>query len=137
MQSGRLRNFSIPRLELQTAFFAVRLREQMVKENEIKINSCSFGQNQLQFCSVNSSRRQQQVLVANRLAEILDKTDVSQWSHVCAINKPAEIGIRAINIEGFNRNEWLTGPAWLNRPKSERPERVNLGFASDEENIPS
>ena len=77
------------------------------------------------------------VLVANRVAEILDTTDVSQWKHVSGINNPADIGTRAINIEELKRSEWLTGPAWLKRPESEWPEQVNLILASDEENIPS
>ena len=38
-----MRHLSIPRLELQTALMAVRLKEQIVKEHEMKINSCSFG----------------------------------------------------------------------------------------------
>ena len=52
-------------------------------------------------------------------------------------DNPVDIGTRAINIEELKRNEWLNGPAWLKRTKSEWPEQVNLVFASDEENIPS
>ena len=77
------------------------------------------------------------MFVANRVAEILDTTDVSQWKHVSGINNPADIGTRAINIEELKRSEWLTGPVWLKRPESEWPEQVNLIIASDEENIPS
>ena len=75
--------------------------------------------------------------MANRVAEILDTTDVSQWKHVSGINNPADIGTRAIKIEEFERIEWLTRPVWLKRPKIEWPEQVNLIFASDEENTPS
>ena len=39
------------------------------------------------------------MFAANRVAEILDTTDVSQWKHVSCINNPADIGTRAINIE--------------------------------------
>ena len=77
------------------------------------------------------------MLVANRVAEILDTTDVSQWKHVSGINNPVDIGTRAINIEELKISECLTGPARLKRPESERPEQVNLIFASDEENITS
>ena len=37
-----MRHLLIPRLELQAAVMAVRLKEQIVKEHEKKINSCSF-----------------------------------------------------------------------------------------------
>ena len=76
------------------------------------------------------------MFVANRVAEILDTTNVSQWKHVSGINKPEDNGHKAINIEVLKRSEWLTGPALSTRPESEWPEQVNLIFASDEENIP-
>ena len=84
---------------------------------------------------LHSSHRKQQVFVANRVAEILDTTNVSQWKHVSDINNTADFGTRAINIEELKRSEWLTGPAGLKRPESEWPEQVNIIFASDEENI--
>ena len=37
-----IRHLSIPRFELQAAVMAVSLKEQIVKEHEMKINSCSF-----------------------------------------------------------------------------------------------
>ena len=86
---------------------------------------------------MHSSHRKQQVFVANRVADILDKTNVTQWRHVSGTNKPADFGTRAINIKELRRSEWLTGLAWLKRPPSEWPEQVNLFFASDEESIPS
>ena len=133
-----MRHLSLPRLELQAAVMAVRLKEQIVKEHEVEINSCSFWSDSTAVLQwIHSSQRKQQVFVANRVAEILDRTDVSQWKHVSGIINPADIGTRAINIEELKRSEWLTGPAWLKRPESEWPEQVDLIFASDEENIPS
>ena len=133
-----MRHLSVPRLELQAAVMAVRLKEQIVKEHEMKINSCSFWSDSTTVLQwIHSSHRKQQVFVANRVVEILDTTDISQWKHVSGINNPADIGNRAINIEELKRSEWLTGPAWLKRPEKEWPEQVNLNFASDEENIPS
>ena len=128
----------IPRPELQAAVKAVRLKEQIVKEHEMKINSCSFWSDSTTVLQwIQSSHRKHQVFVANRVAEILDTNDVSQWKHVSIINNPADIGTRAINIEELKRSEWLTGPAWLKQPENEWPKQVNLIFASDEENIPS
>ena len=37
-----MRNLSVPQLELQSIVMAGRLKEQIVKENKIKMNSCSF-----------------------------------------------------------------------------------------------
>ena len=81
MQSGTDGAFSIPRLELQSAIMAVRLKQHMITEKEMKINSCSFQSestkalNWMHSCAYSK----QQVFVANQIAEILiDKTDVSQ-----------------------------------------------------------
>ena len=131
-----MRHLSIPRLELQAAVMAVRLKGQIVKEHETKIHSCNFwsaSTTVLQW--IHSSYRKQQVFVANRVAEILDTTNVSQSNHVSGINNPADIGTRAINVDEVRRSEWLTGPVWLKQPESEWPEQVNLTFASDEKMV--
>ena len=130
-----MRNLSIPRLELQAAVMAVRLKEQIVKEHEAKIHNCNFGTYSTTVLQwIFSSHRKQQEFVANRVAEIFDTTDDSQWNHVSGNNNPADIGTRAINVDKLKRSEWLTGPAWLKQRENEWPEQVNLTFASDEQN---
>ena len=77
-----MRHLSIPRLELQAAVMAVRLRNQIVKEHEMKISSCSFWSDSTTVLQwIHSSHRKQQVFVANRVAEILDTTaeETCQW----------------------------------------------------------
>ena len=132
-----MRHLSIPRLELQAALMAVRLKEHIVKEHETKIHICNFWSDSTTVLQwIHSSHRKQQVFVANRVPEILDTTNVSQWKHVSGINNPADIGTRAFSVEELKKSEWLTGPAWLKQPENEWPEQVNLVFAADEENIP-
>ena len=107
-----MRHHSIPRLELQAAVMAVRLREQIVKEQELKIHSFdSWTDYTTVLQSIHSSHRKQHVFVANRVAEIMDTINVSQWNHVSVINNPADIGTRAINVDKFKKSERLTGPA--------------------------
>ena len=112
-----MRHLLKPLLELQAAVMAVRLKKQVVKEHKMKKNSCSFWSDSTTVLQwIHSSHRKQEVFVANQVAEILDRTDISQWKHVSGINNTTDIGTRAINIEELKRSEWLTGPAWLNRP---------------------
>ena len=130
-----MRHLSIPRLELQAAVMAVRLKEQIVKEHETKIHSCNFWSDSTTVLQrIHCSHRKQLVFVASRVAEILDTTKVSQWNHVSGINNPADIGTRAINVDALKRNEWLTGPASLKQRENDWPKQVNLTFASDEQN---
>ena len=130
-----MRHLFIPRLELQAAVMAVRLKEQIVKEHETKIHS--FGQTPLLFCNGLIAPTVSNRCLLNRVqqsAEILDTTNVSQWNHVSGINNPADIGTRAINVDELKRSEWLTGPAWLKQRENEWPEQVALTSASDEQN---
>ena len=62
---------------------------------------------------INSFHRKQQVFVANREAEILDKVDASQSKLVSSINRPADIGMRDVNNEEIKGNEWLNETACL------------------------
>ena len=57
------RHLSIPRLELQAAVMARRLKEQIVKEHEKKINSCSYWSDSTTVLQwIHSSHRKQQGL---------------------------------------------------------------------------
>ena len=130
-----MRHLSIPRLELQAAVMAARLKEQIVKEHESKVHSCNFWTDSTTVLQwIHSSHRKQQVFVANKVAEILDTTKVSQWNHVSGINNPADIGTRAINVDELKRSEWLTESAWLKQRENEWPEQLNLTFVSDDQN---
>ena len=130
-----MRHLFIPRLELQAAVMAVRLKEQIVKEHESKTHRCNFwtdSTTSLQW--IENSRRKQQVSVANRVAEFLDTTNVSLWNNVSGINNPADIRTRAINVDELRRSKWLSGPGWLGLPETEWPEQLVLLFASEEQN---
>ena len=90
---GPMPRASIPCLELEAAVKAVRLKEQTFKEHKSEIQTFKFWTDSstvLQW--IHSSHRKQQVLVANRVAEILDTIEVTQWNHKSGINNPADIG---------------------------------------------
>ena len=107
----------IPRLELQAAVMALRLKKTIVKEHESKIRSCNLCTDTTTVLQwIHSSHRKQQVFVAKRVAETLDAADVSESNHVIGINNLADIRTRAINVDHFKRSEWLTGSAWLKQP---------------------
>ena len=131
-----MRHMSIPRLELQAAVMAVRLKEQIVKELEQPVHSFAYWSDSSTVVQwINSSHRKQQVFVANRVAEILDTTDVSQWKHVSGINNPADIGTRFITMEDLRQSEWLTGPAWLKESADNWPKEIPLIFAADDDSV--
>ena len=130
-----MRHLSILRLELQAAVMAVRLKEQIVKEHESKIHSCNFWTDSTTVLQwIHSSHRKQQVFVANRVAEVLDTTNISQWNHVSGTNNPADIGTRAINVDELKRSEWHTGCSLVEATREQMTWTVEFKFASDEQN---
>ena len=65
-----MRHMSIPRLELQAAVMAVRLKEQEVKELEQPVHNFAYWSDSSSVIQwINSSHHKQQVFVANRVAE--------------------------------------------------------------------
>ena len=109
------------RSELQAAVMSVRLKEQIIKEHESKIQKCSFltdSATVLQW--IHSSYRKQQVFVANRVAGILRKTDVSQWNHVW---------YQQFRRHRDKNHQWAG--CWM-QLDNKWLEQVNLTLASDE-----
>ena len=86
---------------------------------------------------INSSRRKQQVFVANRVAENLDTTDESKWKHIIGVSNHVDIGKRLICIKELRLSEWFTGLAWLRMQKDKWPKEVPLVLFSDDVFHPS
>ncbi|XP_070138504.1 uncharacterized protein [Drosophila bipectinata] len=75
-----MRTMSIPRLELQAAVLGTRLMDTVKQEHGVAISSCALwtdSKTVLHWIS-NTHRRYKQ-FVGNRVAEILESTEASQW----------------------------------------------------------
>ena len=109
-----IRHMTIPKLELQAAAYGVCLRKQILNEHDVKIDKIfhwTDSSTVLQW--LQAAHKKQQVIVANRAAEILENSSMDQWRHVKGVENPADIGTRGMSIEGLKESVWLHGPAWL------------------------
>ncbi|XP_075239333.1 uncharacterized protein LOC142334891 [Convolutriloba macropyga] len=100
-----IRHTTIPKLELQAAVYGVRLKRQIVREHDVKIDKVYLWTDSstvLQW--LQSAHKKQQVFVANRAAEILESSSMYQWRHVKCIENPADIGTRGMSIEGLKES---------------------------------
>ena len=89
---------------LQAAAMAKKPNEQIVKERQMKKNSCSFWTDSATVLQwMYSSDLKQEVCAATPLAGILDTTGVSQRKHVSGINNPSNTGTRAISSEKLKK----------------------------------
>ena len=59
--------------------------------------------------------------VANRVAEIHEKTRVSDWHHVPTSANPADDASRGVSPSALTKSRWLRGPDFLIRPPNEWP----------------
>ena len=113
---------TIPKLELQAAFYGVRLRKQILNKHDVKIDKIFLWTDSstvLQW--LQAAHKKQQVFVANRAAEILESSSMDQWRHVKGIENPADIRTRGMSIERLKESVWLDGPAWLQADEENWP----------------
>ena len=129
-----LKQLSIVRLELQGAVLATRLAKTIQKELTFKFEDVVFwldSQVVLQF--VANESRMFQTFVANRVSEIRDSTDPSQWRHVPGTQNPADIGSRGLPASKLKDCVlWWNGPEFLMRDRGEWPHPMTSSLPADQ-----
>ena len=122
-----IKYMTIPKLELQAAMTAVRLKNTLVLEHRLNIDSIIFWSDSSTVIQwIKNSTKKQPVFVANRVAEILESTSVDQWRHVPGEQNPADYGTRGLTVSSLKESTWLTGPAWLLDEENKWPQTMPL-----------
>ena len=115
-----IKQLSIPRLEIQAALYSVGLRNLIVEEHDLLIDSVTHWIDCITVLQrLHSADRRQNVFVANRAAEILETFTIDEWKHIRGELNPSDIGTRGRTIEKLCESDWLSGPTWL-KDKSEK-----------------
>ncbi|XP_075151031.1 uncharacterized protein LOC142225140 [Haematobia irritans] len=101
---------TIPRLELQAAIMAVRLKDAIIKNHSICPHQIWFWTDSSTVIKwLTSEHRRYKQFVANRVAEILETSDEKQWRWVPGEMNPADDGTRLCLM--YNPNgRWKNGP---------------------------
>ena len=82
-RNAPIKEWTIPRLELQATVLAVRLSNSVLKELDLQVGKTFFwsdSMTSLQY--IKNQTRRFQTFVANRVAEIHESTSQEQWHHV-------------------------------------------------------
>ena len=115
-----IRTMSLPRLELSSAVSAVRLCKLIMNELELEINQVYFWTDStLNLQYISNEKFRFKTFVANRIAEIHENTDRSQWKHIPGNMNPADLVTRGVSVprDLLKENKfgtcWLRGPAFL------------------------
>ena len=110
-----MKEWSIPRLELQAAVLATRLHKIVVRELELKADETHFWTDSMTVLQyVKNRTRRFLPFVANRVTEIHEVTTPEQWHFVPGTLNPADEGSRGMNIKDFQPGcRWWSGATFL------------------------
>ena len=104
---------TVPKLELQAALLATRLKVDIIKALTIPLSRVFMWTDSTTVLQWLGSLDKQPIFVANRVSEILESTTVDQWFHVPTADNPADAGTRGMSAENLRTSSWLTGPSFL------------------------
>ena len=117
-----LKTLTIPRLELQAATLATRQDALLRRELDLELGPSQFWMDStivLQY--ILNQEWRFHTFVANRIAEIREKTDMEQWHHVSTKDNPADDDSRGVAAGSFGHSRWLHGPTFLLKPQKDWP----------------
>ncbi|CAG7728626.1 unnamed protein product, partial [Allacma fusca] len=118
-----LKPVSIPRLELQAALLGSRLATFVQENHNLKFSRVQFWtDSSTVLCWLRSDARKFPTFIANRVGEIEETTNATQWRWVPTKQNPADDGTRNNAPADLTSNcRWLTGPEFLRSHDSEWP----------------
>lgn len=114
---------SIPRLELCGALLASRLIKTATEAVAIKNPKIfAWTDSTIDLAWIRGQPNRWKTFVANRVSEIHESTNPSQWQHVNTEDNPADCVSRGISPENLKtHNIWWNGPDWLKLPSEHWP----------------
>ena len=108
-----MKALTIPKLELQAALLAARLKDEVQKALTLTVERTLMWTDSTTVLQWLHSIDKQPVFVANRVAEILELTTVDEWNHVPTIDNPADAGTRGLSAKALLESTWLKSPDFL------------------------
>ncbi|XP_044185248.1 uncharacterized protein LOC122965286 [Acropora millepora] len=109
-----LKPITVPRLELTAAVCSVRISQQIQKELQYNIDKVYYWtDSKVVLGYINNESRRFHVFVSNRIQEIHDHTNSSQWRYVESNENPAYKASRGMKAQELQQYRWILGPAFL------------------------
>ncbi|XP_043660207.1 uncharacterized protein LOC122624614 [Drosophila teissieri] len=110
-----MRTMSIPRLELQAAVLGTRLMDTVKQEHGVAISSCVLWTDSKTVLHwISSTHRRYKQFVGNRVTEILESTEASQWRWIPSAENVADDATRPRECVDLSiGSRWLSGPPFL------------------------
>ena len=108
-----MKSLTIPKLELQAAQLASRLKRHVEAALTLAIEKVYMWSDSSTVLQWLHWPEKQPVFVANRILEILDASTVDEWAHVSSANNPANVVTRGMSIDELKSSAWRNGHEFL------------------------
>ena len=129
MGKGRVspnKALTIPRLELQAALTGIKQEKVIRRETDLEVAERYFWTDSIIVMHyLKNPALRLKSFVAHRVDEILDHSTPAQWHHVRTDQNPADIVSRGVPVATDLPELWISGPAFLKKPKDQWPEEVS------------
>lgn len=122
-RTAPLQYVSVPRLELQVATIAATVHSMIIREIDLNISSTFiWTDSEITLQYIRNKSRRFKTYVANRVCEIRQVSELSQWRYCPGNLNPANdasCGLSAQQLLSSDR--WFAGPTFLSQPEAEWP----------------
>ncbi|XP_057310467.1 uncharacterized protein LOC130648433 [Hydractinia symbiolongicarpus] len=127
------KSLTIPKLELQAAVLATRMRESIVSSLFMDLSTKFWIESQIVLKYISKENRKFSVFVMNRINEIRTTTDVNSWRFVPETLNPADNATRSVPLSSTENSRWLTGPSLLIEEECNWPDQNQNVIQSEED----
>ncbi|XP_050296650.1 uncharacterized protein LOC126736367 [Anthonomus grandis grandis] len=123
---------SIPRLELQAAVLLARLVSKCLSTISFEIqNIYLWTDSTIVLAWLSREPKTWQTFICNRVSEIQQLTNITDWNHISTHENPADILSRGSQTNDFLSNSlYWNGPSFLRQDKENWPEATNISYFS-------
>ena len=97
---------TIPKLELEAALLAARLKQDIYRSLTVHVNRVFMWTDSTTVLQRLNSTSKKPILVANRVCEIFEQTSVDEWNYVASSDNPADAGRRSMSAEVLLSSSW-------------------------------
>ncbi|KAF8789814.1 hypothetical protein HNY73_007724 [Argiope bruennichi] len=122
-----LKTLSIPRLELMGALLAARLGCKIVKCINFPVTRFFWTDSSIVYYWMKGDPERFKVFVKNRIKEIQNITNPTEWNHTPGTDNPADLISRGLTVHELrNSNFWWHGPNWLLKNECKWPKLAKI-----------
>ena len=133
-----IKTLTIPRLELQAAVLAVRVKNTIIEEIKIQVDLvCFWSDSTITLQYINNETKRFKTFVANRVAEIREHSHSNQWNFIKGEENPADALTRGLSVSRISAtSRWVQGPEFLSQKERDWPTQdVIVDLSADDVEI--